>query len=121
MMAKATCLVGLDVHARQTHAALLDSRTGEINVRRLIGMPEAAVLPYLEHLGDGVLAAYEAGPTGFGLAREAKKREARCAGGGTGIDPQGRGRPGEDRPPRRCAAGQAAGRGRAAVRVRSHR
>ena len=30
MMAKATCLVGLDVHARQTHAALLDSRTGEI-------------------------------------------------------------------------------------------
>jgi len=51
MMAKATCLVGLDVHARQTHAALLDSRTGEINVRRLIGMPEAAVLSYLEHLG----------------------------------------------------------------------
>jgi transposase len=74
MTAKATCLVGLDVHARQTHAALLDSRTGEINVRRLIGMPEAAVLPYLEHLGGGVLAAYEAGPTGFGLAREANKR-----------------------------------------------
>jgi transposase len=78
MTAKATCLVGLDVHARQTHAALLDSRTGEINVRRLIGMPEAAVLPYLEHLGGGVLAAYEAGPTGFGLAREAISAGSMC-------------------------------------------
>ena len=37
-------------------------------------MPEAAVLRYLEHLGGGVLAAYEAGPTGFGLARAANKR-----------------------------------------------
>ena len=37
-------------------------------------MPEEAVLPYLEHLGGGVRAAYEAGPTGFGLAREANKR-----------------------------------------------
>ena len=74
MTVKATCLVGLDVHARQTHAAVLDSSTGEIDVRRLIGMPEAAVLPYLEHLGGGVLAVYEAGPTGFGLAREANRR-----------------------------------------------
>ena len=56
MMAKATCLVGLDVHARQTHAALLDSRTGEINVRRLIGMPEvggAAVPGALGRRGAG--------------------------------------------------------------------
>ena len=74
MAVKATCLVGLDVHARQTHAAVLDASTGEIDVKRLIGMPEAAVLPYLEHLGGGVVAVYEAGPTGFVLAREANRR-----------------------------------------------
>jgi transposase len=91
MMAKATCLVGLDVHTRQTHAALLDSRTGEINVRRLIGMPEAAVLPYLEHLGGGVLAAYEAGPTGFGLAREANKRGLEVRVVAPGSIPKGAG------------------------------
>ena len=28
MTVKATCLVGLDVHARQTHAAVLDPGTG---------------------------------------------------------------------------------------------
>ncbi len=74
MAVKATCLVGLDVHARQTHAAALDASTGEIDVKRLIGMPEAAVLPYLERLGGGVVAVYEAGPTGFVLAREANRR-----------------------------------------------
>ena len=31
MPVKATCLVGLDVHARQTHAAVLDLRSGEID------------------------------------------------------------------------------------------
>jgi hypothetical protein len=43
MAVKATCLVGLDVHARQTHAAVLDGSTGEFTVRRLVGAPEEAV------------------------------------------------------------------------------
>ncbi len=73
MPLKATCLVGLDVHARQTHAAVLDLRSGEITVRRLVGAPEA-VVAFLELLPGPIVAVYEAGPTGFGLAREARRR-----------------------------------------------
>src|SRR6516165_8217806 len=74
MTVKATCLVGLDVHARQTHATVLDRASGEVSARRLRGTPEEAVLPFLERLGSDLLAVYEAGPTGFGLAREAGRR-----------------------------------------------
>jgi transposase len=74
MALKATCLVGLDVHARQTHATVLDRESGELSARRLRGGPEEAVLAFLEGLKPPVLAVYEAGPTGFGLAREARGR-----------------------------------------------
>ena len=73
MVVKATCLVGLDVHARQTHAAVLDLRSGELEVRRLVGAPEE-VAAFLERVPGPVAAVYEAGPTGFGLAREARAR-----------------------------------------------
>jgi hypothetical protein len=49
MAVKARCLVGLDVHARQTHAAVLDLRSGEIVVRRLVGAPEE-VITFVERL-----------------------------------------------------------------------
>ena len=67
-----TSLVGLDVHARQSHAAVLDVRTGEIGVSRLRLTP-IEVVGFLERLAP-VVAVYEAGPTGFGLAREARTR-----------------------------------------------
>src|SRR5205823_10652139 len=67
-MAKAMTLVGLDVHARQTHAAVLDPATGELGVSKL-RMPPEEVVSFLERLGPPVRAVYEAGPTGFGLAR----------------------------------------------------
>lgn len=73
MAMKATCLVGLDVHARQTHAAVLDLRSGELAVRRLLGAPDEVVV-FLERLPGPIVAVYEAGPTGFGLAREACRR-----------------------------------------------
>jgi transposase len=73
MAMKATCLVGLDVHARQTHAAVLDPLTGELGVSRL-RMPAIEVVSFLEGLGPGLRAVYEAGPTGFGLARAARER-----------------------------------------------
>jgi transposase len=73
MPVKATCLVGLDVHARQTHTAVLDLRSGEVTVRRLVGAPEE-VVAFLERLPGPVVVVYEAGPTGFGLAREARRR-----------------------------------------------
>jgi len=71
-MAKAMTLVGLDVHARQTHAAVLDPATGELAVSRLRMAPDE-VLSFLQGLGPGARAVYEAGPTGFGLAREARE------------------------------------------------
>ena len=39
MTAKATRLVGLDVHARQTHAAILHLESGELAVSKLQGPP----------------------------------------------------------------------------------
>jgi transposase len=73
MSMKGKTLVGLDVHALQTHAAVLETGTGELRVRKLWGPPEE-VVSFLEELGPGVRAVYEAGPTGFGLARSARER-----------------------------------------------
>ena len=72
-MAKGMTLVGLDVHARQTHAAVLDPGSGEIGVSRL-RMPPIEVVSFLAAVGVRVVAVYEAGPTGFGLARAARER-----------------------------------------------
>jgi transposase len=72
-MVKAMTLVGLDVHARQTHAAVLDPAMGELAVSRL-WMAPVEVVSFLQKLGPGVRAVYEAGPTGFGLAREAREQ-----------------------------------------------
>jgi transposase len=71
MATKATRLVGLDVHARQTHAAVLQLDSGELAVSRL-QVPPLEVVTMLERLGRGVVAVYEAGPTGFELARAAR-------------------------------------------------
>jgi transposase len=73
MSVKAMSLVGLDVHARQTHAAVLVPDTGEVAVSKL-RMEPVEVVGFLEGLGVGVRAVYEAGPTGFGLARVACER-----------------------------------------------
>ncbi len=63
--------VGLDVHARETAAAVLDPATGEITIRTLSGRP-STVLGWLETLPQPFQAVYEAGPTGYGLARAAR-------------------------------------------------
>jgi transposase len=73
MAMKATVLVGLDVHARQTHAAVLVAGTGEVRVCKL-RMAPIEVIGFLNGLGPGVRAVYEAGPTGFGPARAARER-----------------------------------------------
>lgn len=65
--------VGLDVHANQTHMFALDLASGEFTRRRIEGPPEEA-LPHLEALGCNLIAVYEAGPTGFGLARTGTER-----------------------------------------------
>jgi transposase len=60
--------VGLDVHARSTHAAAIDSLTGELR-RARFGEGSEPVVGWLGGLPGPVRAAYEAGPTGFALAR----------------------------------------------------
>jgi transposase len=60
--------VGLDVHARSVVACGLDGLTGELFERRLT--PDCgAVVAWIRSLPGPVAVAYEAGPTGFGLAR----------------------------------------------------
>jgi transposase len=76
-MAKARTLVGLDVRATKIVAAALDAETGELQVFRLRGEAgEAARL--CAGLPRPVRAAYEAGPTGYGLARELERRGVAC-------------------------------------------
>jgi transposase len=89
-MAKAMTIVGLDVHARQSHAAVLDQATGELRVSKLVGAPEE-VVPFLAGLRVPVLAVYEAGPTGFGLAREARRRGIDVRVAAPGAIPKGPG------------------------------
>jgi transposase len=67
-------LVGLDVHQAQSVAAVLDPVTAELRVERLRGDPSVVVPGFLEALGRPVRAVYEAGPTGFTLARVATAR-----------------------------------------------
>jgi transposase len=62
--------IGLDVHARSVHAALVDAETGELRRKRLGGQVEE-VVRFLAAQRGPVRAVYEAGPTGFGLARAA--------------------------------------------------
>ena len=62
--------VGFDVHARWTHAAAIDSMTGELS-RMRFGAGIEGPLAWLAQLPGPVKACYEAGPTGFGLYRAA--------------------------------------------------
>ena len=76
-MAKARSLVGLDVHATKIVAAVLDAETGELEFFTLSGdVLEAAGL--CAGLPRPVRATYEAGPTGYGLARELDRRGVQC-------------------------------------------
>ena len=76
-MAKARTLVGLDVHAARIVAAVLDAETGELRWFRVGGdVADAAGL--CAGLPRPVRAAYEAGPTGYGLARELTQRGVEC-------------------------------------------
>jgi hypothetical protein len=69
--------VGLDVHARSIVAGVLDTATGELWSRRLPPASEA-VLSWVGSLPGPVAVAYEAGPTGFGLARALEQVGVRC-------------------------------------------
>jgi transposase len=60
--------VGLDVHARKTVAGVLDAGTGELRSLRAPTLP-VETAGWLQQFAAPVRVAYEAGPTGYGLAR----------------------------------------------------
>ncbi|UGS33694.1 IS110 family RNA-guided transposase [Capillimicrobium parvum] len=62
--------VGLDVHARSTHAAAIDTMTGELRRAKFGPGLEAPIAWMLQQPGPA-RACYEAGSTGFGLYRAA--------------------------------------------------
>ncbi|MCA1690623.1 MAG: IS110 family transposase, partial [Actinobacteria bacterium] len=76
-MAKARSLVGLDVHATKIVAAVLDAETGELGTFAMSG-ESAAAAGFCAGLPRPVRAVYEAGPTGYGLARELATRGVEC-------------------------------------------
>ena len=67
-MAKVRSWAGLDVHAAKVIACVVDGDSGEITVHRLPG-ETAAVVAFCAGLPRPTRVAYEAGPTGYGLAR----------------------------------------------------
>lgn len=68
---------GLDVHAAYVIAATMDSETGELVVRRLSGT-SAETVKFCSELPGPTRVAYEAGPTGFGLARALQDAGVGC-------------------------------------------
>ena len=72
-MANATRFVGLDVHARETACAVFDLSSGEVQTKKVRGRPHE-LIGWLETLEQPFRAVYEAGPTGYGLARRAAAR-----------------------------------------------
>jgi transposase len=71
IVSNGTRWVGLDVHANQTACAVFDDATGEVVSRRIMGRPHE-VLGWLLGLERPIRAVYEAGPTGYGLARRGR-------------------------------------------------
>ena len=63
--------VGLDVHARSTHAAAIDRESGELT-RARFGAGVEGVTAWLGALPQPIHACYEAGPTGYALYRAAE-------------------------------------------------
>ncbi|MGW2818926.1 IS110 family transposase [Streptomyces sp. NPDC001415] len=69
--------VGLDVHARTTMAWALDCETGRIFSQRLDAETHN-VMTWVAGLPQPAAVAYEAGPTGFFLARTLDEHGIRC-------------------------------------------
>ena len=67
-MAKVRTFVGLDVHAAKVVAVFVDGESGELCSRRLSGRT-GEIVEFCAGLPGPARVAYEAGPTGFTLAR----------------------------------------------------
>jgi len=84
--------VGLDVHARSVVAEAVDWQTGQVFSQRLVPASEQ-VLAWVRRLPGPAAVTYEAGPTGFSLARAFAAAGLRCVV----VAPSKLERPGGDR------------------------
>ena len=82
--------VGLDVHARSVVAGLIDEATGEVRMTRA---PHATdeLVGWLGALAGPVRTTYEAGPTGYGLARALEGAGIACLVAAPSRIPRARG------------------------------
>ena len=87
-MAQAKTWVAFDVHVSGVVAAVLDRESGELWVRRLPGRSEE-VAAFAAELAGPVRATYEAGPTGFVLARRLAAVGVDCLVCAPGLIPRG--------------------------------
>lgn len=87
-MAQAKTFVALDVHVGGTVAATLDRDSGELRRQRLSGRTEE-VAQFVTGLAGPVRATYEAGPTGFALARRLETAGVECLVCAPGLIPRG--------------------------------
>jgi transposase len=76
-MAQVRSWAGLDVHASKVLAATVDRETGELGVRRLSGKT-AEIVAFCAGLPGPTRVSYEAGPTGFALARALQAAGVQC-------------------------------------------
>jgi transposase len=96
-MAQVRSWPGLDVHAAKVLAATIDSQSGELVVRRLPG-EASAVVEFCAELPGPTRVAYEAGPTGFGLAPALESAGVGCLVAAPGEDRAAGERSRQDRP-----------------------
>jgi len=87
-MAQAKTWVAFDVHVSGVVAAMLDRDSGELRVRRLPGSSDE-VAAFAGTLAGPVRATYEAGPTGFVLARKLRAVGVDCVVCAPGLIPRG--------------------------------
>ena len=57
--------------SRESTFAVFDQATGEVTTKRVVGRPHE-LLPWLRGIARPARMVYEAGPTGYGLARRAR-------------------------------------------------
>src|SRR3954447_21070879 len=76
-MAQVRSWAGLDVHASKVLAATMERQSGELVVRRLAGKT-SEIVSFCAGLPGPVRVAYEAGATGFGLARALEAAGVEC-------------------------------------------
>ena len=97
-MAQVRSWAGLDVHAAKVVAATIDAAIGGVAVRAAVGVDERGRSTFCRALPGPMRVAYEAGPTGFGLARELAALGVGVRDRGAGQDRAGAAGSRQDRP-----------------------